>query len=149
MTEYTTFSKMARVHAIYISMMCRVISSDWKQGWTNKEMKAFSAQVCEFKYVVMKFFSVCTSIVYTMNFHFLDHLVEDLKRFGDVSVLDASLYKQFRVHKKTAYQESSRRKAARMQRAAMLMKRQQRRARPRFSTDVESSSQSVVYRRPS
>lgn len=43
--------------------------------------------------VVGLFNSVGTSGVYTTEFHFLDHFVEDVRRSGVVLVLDASAYK--------------------------------------------------------
>lgn len=38
-----------------------------------------------------------------MTFHFLSHMVEEVRRFDDMSVLDASLYKLFIVYIKMMY----------------------------------------------
>lgn len=51
-------------------------------------------------------FSVWTADVYTMTFHFRNHLLEDMRTFGDVLVLDATIYNHFNVHMKTAYRKS-------------------------------------------
>lgn len=63
----------------------------------------------DFKKTFLELFSpVCTSRVYTVEFHLLDHLVEYIKKVWHILVLDTSTYDQFNVHIKTAYRGSSR-----------------------------------------
>lgn len=82
---------------------------------------------------------VCTSGLYTMKLYMLHHLLEDVSSFGNMSVLEAAVYKQFDVHIKRAYQGSSRRCATDMENTEMLMERQQPDTQHTLFTEVRSS----------
>lgn len=78
-------------------------------------MKAISAEVCEFKKKVVElFYSACTSRVYTMKVHVLNHLLKDVRRYVDILFLSASGYEQYEVHIKKAFRGSSRRQSTGM-----------------------------------
>lgn len=70
--------------------------------------------------------SVSASAIYIMKVHFLDHLLKDVKSFGDISPQDAFAHEEFNVYIKKALQRSSRRRASCMQKTVMLMERQRR-----------------------
>lgn len=69
---------------------------------------------------------VCTSGLHTINSHFLDHYVKDVRMLSNASVLGASLYEQASVDIKKAYPRFSRRRSAHMQENVLLMKPQER-----------------------
>lgn len=46
--------------------------------------------------------SACILGLYTLKFRSQNHLVEHVRSFEDISVLDASVYEQFIVHIKRA-----------------------------------------------
>lgn len=73
------------------------------------------------KEAVKLFFSVSKSGLYKMKFHHWHHLVKDVRRFRDISVLDASAYEHLNVHIKRSYRGFSRRHARGMQNAVILM----------------------------
>lgn len=105
-------------------------------------------EACDFKKKVLELFSsVCMSILYKMKFQLENHMVKDVRKFEDLSVLDVSSYERFNAHSNTVYKESSRGRAPRMQKTLMLMTRKQRGERYKMSTKIESRSQSVVHRR--
>lgn len=55
--------------------------------------------MCESTKKGVELFSfVCWSASYTMKFHSLDQLVEDIRRFQEISFLDALAYEQSNVH---------------------------------------------------
>lgn len=115
-TGYTQALNITRAHAIYVSLMSRVVSGRWRQARTIEELKLFGFKECEFKKEFAEFFSsVYTSGVYIISFHFPDHLLEDTRRFGDASVLDASVYEQYDGHIKKVYRRSSNRQATGVQ----------------------------------
>lgn len=95
------------------------------------------------------FSSVCSSEVYIIMFHLLNNLVEDIKRFRYVAVLDGSVYKQLNIHIKKTYRGSSSRRTGCVQKAERLLERQQKGERPMISTELGSSSQGVVRSRVS
>lgn len=71
-----------------------------------------------------------------MHLHILDILVEDVKRLGNIFILDSFVYEPFNVHIKRAYGALSRKRAACMQEAMMLMERQQKDGRDAMGTKV-------------
>lgn len=70
------------------------------------------------------FACVCTGDLSTMKFHMLNHLLEDVRNFSHISVLDVSGYDQFSVHIKRSCEGSSRRRTRSMQETVILLKRQ-------------------------
>lgn len=58
--------------------------------------------------------SVCTAIPYKMQSHLLNHLMETIKTFGSLLVLDSPVYEQLNDHIKATYRELFKRLAARM-----------------------------------
>lgn len=81
-----------------------------------------------------------------MKFHFKYHLVENVRKSGDISVLDGFFYEQFNDYIKRSYRGSSRKQATRMQDTLMLMERQQRSERSKMSAEIGSSSRSADIR---
>lgn len=47
-TGYKWFLRRARFHAIYGWLLSRVVSANWKQRWTSREVERIGAEVCEF-----------------------------------------------------------------------------------------------------
>lgn len=46
---------------------------------------------------------MCTFELFTLGFHFLDHLMDDMSKFDLIFALDASQYKQFNASIKASY----------------------------------------------
>lgn len=88
--------------------------------------------------------TLCMLGVYTTRFHLLQQLVQDARRFGDISFRDAPAYEQFQLNIKRADRWSSKRRATAMQETVMLNFRQQGGERYAICTEVQSSLQSVV-----
>lgn len=61
-----------------------------------------------------------------MKFELLNHLVLVISRFGNVSVLNASVYEHSTVHIRETNEGSARTRAACMQEAARLTERQKK-----------------------
>lgn len=81
---------------MYNSMMSKFISGNWSGGLIKKVFKLLSLETYEFKTLVMKLSSsTCTSGLIPMRLYLLKHLVGDMKRYGDISFLDATFYEQF------------------------------------------------------
>lgn len=82
-----------------------------------------------------------------MKFHSQDNLAKVVRKFGNVFVLVASAHVQFNFHMKRADRGSSRRSETRMQEIVMFIQRPKRGEQHKTSTEVGSSSRSVVNRR--
>lgn len=83
--------------------------------------------------------SVYTAGVYAKRFHFLEHLLERLSTFGDISVLNTSVYKRFKVRIKRAYLGQSERRVTRMRNTVMLTELQRRGEQHILPSNVGSS----------
>lgn len=121
---YISYPKITIVHVLYSSFLSRSASGNCKRGWISNKMKPFRPEVCDFKKDFVKLcFSPCRSRVYTIALHFLDDIVEDITRFGNVSLLDVSAYDQSKSYIKRAYRGSTRRRTTGMQEKMMFTER--------------------------
>lgn len=94
--RYTKSSTMNNVYVMHCSLMSRVTRSSWGWLWTSQELKKFGTKVRESNRPVVELFSfACTSGVNEIKFELLDHLVPKVRRFRDISVLDAFLMNNF------------------------------------------------------
>lgn len=75
----------------------------------------------------------------------LNHSVADVRRFWDVSALNASAYEKFNIHIKRPNRGTFRRRVTRIQEKVMLLEPQGTDERRTISTEVRSSSQSMVH----
>lgn len=75
--------------------------------------------------------------------------MKNLRRFGDILALDASVYEQYDVYVHRAIQERFLRRSARMEEIITLLVSQKRDEEPRTYTRVGISFQNVVQRRVS
>lgn len=92
------------VRRMYSDMVSRVVSQNYVQGWSVEELEKLRRDFRAFKHMVVNMFSsVFSSRLFTLKFHLLDHLVEDISRSGGISAMDASPYKQFNTTMKSHY----------------------------------------------
>lgn len=126
LTVFIHSPKIDRAHMVYSSLMSRAMSGSWREIRTSIRTALFKAELCDIKQRSWKYVSVCRSGVYKIKFHLLDSLMEDIKRLAERSVSGASVYEEFNVFIKKAYQGSFRRRATFMQDTIRLMKQKQR-----------------------
>lgn len=82
------------VHRIYSDIVSKVMSQNYDREWSVAKLEILRNVGSAFKPKVVNTFSpVCTSGLVTLKFQLLDHLVEDVLRFGCLSVLNALPYK--------------------------------------------------------
>lgn len=80
----------------------------------QKELGRLDGRVKGFKQIVVATFDEqCDSGLHTLNYHIPDPMVEDLRTFGALSVLDGTIYEYFNVHIKYAYRRTSQRRQTR------------------------------------
>lgn len=82
-----------------------------------------------------------------MTFQLLNHLVEYVRRLGDISVLDSSVPEEFNAHTNMSYRGLSRGRATRIQESITLMKWQQKRERSIISAEIGRTSRSVEHKK--
>lgn len=68
------------------------------------KMSELQCRIEEFKKLLVRtFYERCKSVLYTLKFHLRDHVVDSLRGFRTLSVLDVSLFEQNNVHTKQAH----------------------------------------------
>lgn len=148
-TGYKKCSKIRGTFVTCASLMNIFMASGWRRVWTDNRLKELGSEVYVSTKEVGRLFSYsfCTSKLYTMKVHLLDHFVYDFRIFEHITVLDAFFKKQFNVYIKSPYRVSCRRRAGHTQGTVILIERQERSEGHRMSTEEISGLQSVVDRR--
>lgn len=96
------------VYRMYSNIVSNVGSQNYGRWQSVTEFEKLCNNVCAFKFTVVKtFLPVCTSNLSKLNVHSLDHLIEDISRFGSTSALDASSNKHFNTSTKALYRDTS------------------------------------------
>lgn len=90
MTEHTHFPNMRISLAMYSSTIRRITSDNWRRKWISEEVKEFGSIVCEFKKRSLDVFSMHTRSIHD-EAPLIDHLVEEIRKSGDISVLNTFL----------------------------------------------------------
>lgn len=81
---------MTSVHTLYNEIVCDLKRDVEQQIWDEKELGRLYRTVNQFKTILVeKFNQYCDSGLDTLKYHLLDHMVEDLQRFGTLSVKDS------------------------------------------------------------
>lgn len=82
---------LTKVHAIYPELMLSSKGEKRHKGWSKKQLMELKYCVEQFKRSLVRTCSHhCNFGLYTLTFHLLDKVLEDLQAFGTPSVLDAS-----------------------------------------------------------
>lgn len=101
---YYEDASLTRVHVMYTDLVNRVMSDNNSNGWSTEDLEELRSTVLLFKKQVWALFGPhCDRGLNTLKFHLLDHLVDDLQRFGTIRVLSASPYEQFNLIVKQSY----------------------------------------------
>lgn len=86
-------------HAMYGLIVIEVTGDGERATRDVQELSNIEEKVRAFKKdVVDGLHDHCNSGLYTLKFHLLDHLGENMRRFGPLSVPDASLFECFNVY---------------------------------------------------
>lgn len=110
--ETPTLTKM---HTTYTDLMVHCLHDAQTTGWTAKSILTVAENITSMKkMIVSQYGPHSTTGLYTLKFHLLDHLPEDISRFGSLSMLDASPYEHFNTVIKNAYRQTSQRLVTRM-----------------------------------
>lgn len=144
-TGYKKSSKISTVHKMYSLLMSWATSANWRRGWSNEELTAFSVEVCKWKEEVLDLITlVYASGVYVMKFHLRDHETEGIWRSKYIFFFDSSVYEQYNAQIKTTCRKMSKTWETSIQETAKLME-QHRSGKPAtISSDVRSNLQGLV-----
>lgn len=102
----TSHEKAALVTWIYTR--CIEINFDGKEderhgAWGEEDFDSLKKRTKAFKRMLVQMLEEhCDTGLYTRTYHLQDHMVEDIRSFRTLSVLDSNPYKHFPVHIKPA-----------------------------------------------
>lgn len=148
-TGYTQFPKVSKVHAKYRSLICIVISGNWRNDALLNIWRRL-AQKCKYKKEALGWFSFEWTLEdCTMKNHFLGYLVEYNRMHWNIFFMDASVYETFIVCIKTAWRGSFKKRASRIPEKRGLMERQGKGEQPKISAEVACTSSRMVLKRTS
>ena len=107
---YAEDAPLTKIHVMYTDLVNRLMSNNNGNGWSTGELQDLRSAVHLFKEHVWTLFGPhCDRGLNTLKFHLLDHLVDDLERFGTIHVLNASPYEHFNLIVKQSYAGTSKR----------------------------------------
>lgn len=107
----------------YIDIVIRVLVVYREMPWVEGKLPKLQSGIEEFNPGLRRVFAPhCVSGSYTFKFHRLDHPVENLKRFGDMSCTDEAPFERLNKLIERSYRMTSRRLSTRMQETVLNMK---------------------------
>ena len=101
---------LTEVHTLYTDIINTILSDNHGNGWIADDLDTLQSEIKIFKTkMVGLFHDCCPNGLGTLKFHLFDHIVDDIRRFGTISVLSASPFEHFNLHIKSAYRSTSKR----------------------------------------
>jgi len=105
-------AELTRVHMQYTEIILALESIDNNTGIDKSILADIQNKITAFKQNTTNLFAPhIRSGLFTLKFHLLDHLVEDLTRFAGLDVLSASPYEYYNTRIKYNYRLTSKRRA--------------------------------------
>lgn len=105
-------AELTRVHMQYTEIILALESIDNTTGIDKTILADIQNKITAFKQNTINLFAPhISSGLFTLKFHLLDHLVEDLTRFAGLDVLSASPYEYYNTRIKYNYRLTSKRRA--------------------------------------
>lgn len=94
---------MTKVHKMYSDLARRLSEFRWNGESSSPWLTGLGEKIAWFKELVKATFDQhCESGLNRMKCHLLDHVVQDLKRFGSLRILDGSPFERSNLHIKSA-----------------------------------------------
>lgn len=100
--------ELARVRVQYTDIVNMVLVDHREVHWVESELFRLRFESEEFECDVQRLFAPhCTSGLYTLEFHCLDHRAENLRRSGGISFMEAAAFEHFNVLIEQPYRRMS------------------------------------------
>lgn len=104
-----------RVSSLYSTILFTLARKGDRCGWTPDDLSLLRTHIHRFKHIFVDLFArYQPSGMGTLKFHLLDHLVDDIKRLGSISVMDAGPFEYSHTLFKQQYRGTSKRRHSAM-----------------------------------
>lgn len=71
-----------KLHVFFFDLTLNMANDEVGEGWNDSKLMELQCRIEIFKrFFVQAFCEYCSSVLYTMKFHLLDQVVEDLRDF--------------------------------------------------------------------
>ena len=146
----STTGDLTEVHTLYIELVRYLEFIDKNSGVTDEILKALTTKLGTFKGKTVKLFEPYVDTgLFTLKFHLLDHLVEDLSKFTSLDFLSAGPYEYYNTKIKQSYRKTSKRRATAMEETVNDMNRSlssQQPTKPRSEHSANSEVNQVLVK---
>ena len=107
---------LTTVHTLYTELVRTLEVIDKRTGVTQEILQVLATKIERFKHQTVKLFEpYVDNGLFTLKFHLLDHLVEDLSKFASLDFLSAGPYEYYNTKIKKSYRKTSKRRATAME----------------------------------
>ena len=101
---------LTTIHVLYSELLRHLSSVVYNKGLTKSRLQTLRTLVQSLKKNSNDFFSrFVEKGLYTLKFHLLDHLPEDIEKYASLSFTDASPFEQYNAVLKQFYRQTSKR----------------------------------------
>lgn len=112
------------VHTLYSNLLFKLFTEIENDGISYIELRKIEALVRRLKKECKRLFDPYVKKgLYTLKFHLLDHLVEDLGKYGSLDYLNGGPYEYFNAVVKQHYRDTSKRKPTALEETANHLSR--------------------------
>jgi hypothetical protein len=110
------------VHTVYSNLLFKLFVEVEQYGMSNIQALKIAALIRRLKKECKRVFDPYVNKgLYTLKFHLLDHLVEDIMKYGSLDYLSAGPYEYFNTVVKKHYRATSKRKTTALEETANRM----------------------------
>ena len=107
---FSETAPLSSLHTLYTDIILSIRTENFNRCWTAQDLSNLKSSISHFKKMASYIFSPhCSRGFITLKMHLLDHLVDDLERFGSFGVLSASPFEHYNSSIKKAYSATSKR----------------------------------------
>lgn len=97
--DHKKTAAVKRVHTCYSEVFVNVMRDMGQRTRRAKNIGTIERTVEKFKRILVETFDEhCVCSLYGLRRHLLEHIAEDIRRFGTLSVLNSSAYERINVH---------------------------------------------------
>ena len=102
---------LTEVNTSYTELCTKVVHDFPITGCNDEDINELEKEIIVFKRKCVQLFEpTCETGLITLKFHLLDHLCDNLRKFGTVKIINGAKYEQFNLQVKESYRLTSRRR---------------------------------------
>ena len=102
---------LTEVNTLYTEISTKVVHEFAMTGCNDEDINELEENIIVFKRKCVQLFErTCETGLITLKFHLLDHLCDNLRKFGTIKIINGAKYEQFNLQVKESYRLTSKRR---------------------------------------